>query len=164
MEKKREMVLETYVFDTTKSVQLLDRFEGLGEENNTIYERMILKNCKYGTTKEGHSFIYHLVIERSKNRNYVGDITFTKFKKGQDRELRHYICEQINKDIINKYAGTKEIYYFEKPFLLRAQNTSNRTGYGWEWNWSGGIGTSYEGTFYGETTSYVFAGVIIEKH
>ena len=162
MEKKRKTVLETYVFDRTKSIQLLDRFEGLGEENDTVYERMILKNRKFGMTEEGRTFTYHLVIERSKDRNYVGDITFTKFKQGRDGELLHYICEQVSNDVLNKYAGTKEIYYFDKPFLLRAQNTSNRTGYGWQWDWSGGIGTSYEGTFYGETTSYVFAGVVIE--
>lgn len=164
MEKIRKEVLEEYIFDTTKSIPLLDKFEGFGNQNNVIYDRIVLKNCRYGRTSEGREFSYRLVIERSKARDYIGDITFTKFKKGEDSDLRKYISSQVSNDIVNRHAGKDEIYYFDKPYLLRAQNSSNRTGYGWEWDWSDGIGTAYEGTFYGETTSYVFAGIVIERY
>lgn len=52
---------------------------------------------------------------------------------------------------------------FSKPYRLRAQNSRNRTGYGWEWDWSGGYGDYIEGTLYGETTDYIFAGVYISS-
>ena len=49
---------------------------------------------------------------------------------------------------------------FEKPYLLRAQNSNNRTGYGNEYY---GYDLVYQGTLYGETTNYAFVGVILHK-
>lgn len=164
MEKKREAVLETYVFDNTKSVKLLDKFEGIGESNDTIYERIILNNVWYGYSSDKKSFSYRLVIERRNGKECVGDVTFTEFKKGKNYILKEYIDKNVNEKIIKKHSKSGKIFYFDKPFLLRAQNSRNRTGYGWTWDWSGGIGTSYEGTFYGETSSYIFAGIVIEKY
>ena len=73
----------------------------------------------------------------------------------------NYISQQISDDVIDKYLGKRELFCFDKPYHLRAQNSLNRTGYGWEWDWSGGIGDYIEGTQYGETTDYGFVGVYI---
>ena len=52
-----------------------------------------------------------------------------------------------------------QIIMFKTCYLLRAQNSSNRTGYG---NIYYGDELVHEGTLYGETTSYVLAGVQIK--
>ena len=156
MDKKIVDELETYVFEDTKTVRLLDKFEG--SEDDTVYRRIVLRNSFY--VKDA---VCHLVIERSQKRDFVGDITFTEFKKGYTSGLREHIEKEITKTVIKKYSGKKEIFYFKKPYRLRAQNSGNRTGYGSEWDWTDGIGTMvYEGTLYGETTDYIFAGVYIE--
>ncbi len=38
-----------------------------------------------------------MVIERSRYGDYQGDITFIKFTKGEYRDLKEYIYEQIKK-------------------------------------------------------------------
>ena len=75
--------------------------------------------------------------------------------------LSQHIASEVTDDVIEQYIDKDQFFRFSKPFLLRAQNSSNRTGYGWEWNWSGGYGDYTEGTFYGETTNYFFVGVYV---
>lgn len=70
---------------------------------------------------------------------------------------------EIDDNIITQYVDKDQFYRFSTPFLLRAQNSSNRTGYGWEWDWSGGYGDYTEGTLYGETTDYFFVGAYISS-
>ena len=155
-EKKIVDELKTYVFEDTRTVRLMDKFEGA--EDDTIYKRIVLENSFYID-----GAICHLVIERANKKEYIGDITFTDFKKGYTGKLRDHIESELTPDVIKKYSGKNEIFYFSKPFRLRAQNSANRTGYGTEWDWSYGIGTIvYEGTLYGETTDYVFSGAYIE--
>ena len=71
------------------------------------------------------------------------------------------MAAEVNDEIIEQYVDKNRFYRFSKPFLLRAQNSLNRTGYGWEWDWSGGYGDYIEGTLYGETTNYYFVGVYV---
>lgn len=47
---------------------------------------------------------------------------------------------------------------FLYPILLRAQNSKNKTGYGWEWSWNCLVS---EGTLYGETTGYPIVGCLL---
>lgn len=105
----------------------------------------------------------NLVIERSRNRDYVGDITFTEFKQDNDRGLHEFIKSEITDEIVDKYLDKDQFYRFNRTYRLRAQNRKNRTGYGWEWDWSGGYGDYIEGTQYGETTDYVFVGAYISS-
>lgn len=148
--------LEAYISRDTKSLRLMDQFEGF--EGDITYKRIVVKNILIAN----HAFC-HLVIERANQREYVGDITFTNFKQGYTGKLRDYIDSELTPEIIKKYSGKKEIFYFSKPYRLRAQNSGNREGYGTEWDWSYGVGTiMHEGTLYGETTDYVIAGVYIE--
>lgn len=155
--------LVKYVFDTTKTIDLLDTFEGLGQINSVKYKRIVIKNCKYRNYSVNHDVGFNLVIERGQNIDYVGNITFTQFKKDETNDLARYIESEVTEEIINKYIDTNRFYRFSKPYLLRAQNSSNRTGYGWEWDWSGGYGDYTEGTLYGETTNYYFVGVYISS-
>lgn len=153
--------LIAYVANDTGSVKLMDRFEGYGSDA-PAYRRMVIQNTKYRWTLDlKNNAGINLVIERSKSRNYVGDITFTEFKQEKDRNLRDFLKQEITDEIAEKYIDKDEFFRFSKPFRLRAQNSGNRTGYGWEWDWSGGYGDYTEGTLYGETTDYVFAGAYI---
>lgn len=143
-----------------QQMDILNKFEGL-EENSKPYERLVISNGVRGDISS--RYWLHYVIERSKNRDYVGDITFTNFKLGHVRELWNHIKEELKLVNVEDYVD-KDVYIkFEKPFHLRAQNKRNRTGYGWEWDWSSGYGDYTEGTLYGETTDYVFAGVYISS-
>ena len=151
------------VYDGTKTVDLLDKFEGINSTDSTKYRRIVIQNIKYcRRTKPDYRVIgFNLVIERGRGSDYVGNLTFTEFKKGHDAALRKYLDAEITQDIINRYIDKDQYYRFSKPFLLRAQNSSNRTGYGWVWDWSGGYGDYIEGTQYGETTNYFFVGTYI---
>lgn len=153
--------LETYVFDNTRTVELMDRFEGIG--SGKPYERLIIKNAFY-VSFDLKSECVNLVVERSKSKNYVGDITFTEFKKGETANLRHFIENQFPVNDLEKYKSSGEFFEFEQPYLLRAQNSRNRRGYGWEWDWSDPYDPMVtEGTLYGETTNYVFTGIYVGR-
>ena len=152
------------IYEDTRTVELLDRFEGYGQTRPVRYQRIVIKNSKY------RGLIYHkstpgfnLVIERGNRTDHVGDITLTGFKQGRDDKLSQYIAAEITEDIVEEYLDTDRFYRFSKPFLLRAQNSSNRSGYGWTWDWSNGYGDYTEGTQYGETTDYYFVGVYISS-
>ena len=158
-EKESVRELEVYVSANTSTVNLLDKFEGLGTD--APYERLVIKNAMR-IYKGSQSEVISLVVERSKNHDYEGDITFTKFKQGYTIKLKTFIDNQISKSDFVAYKNSGKMFRFSKPYLLRAQNSRNRSGYGWEWDWS----TPYaplvtEGTLYGETTDYVFVGAYI---
>mgnify|MGYP004473545367 CR=1 FL=1 len=149
------------VYKDTKSIDLLDEFEGISG-NGERYRRMVVNPGHY-LYAYGQEFYYHYVIERSHDSNYAGDITFTDFKKGYTYELNRHIQLELTDEIVTKYKDTDKFYRLKKPYHLRAQNSSNRTGYGWEWYWSNGVGEYTEGTLYGETTDYIFSGVYISS-
>lgn len=150
-----------YVWEDTRTIDLLDEFEGMGGAGKPKYKRIVIKNGNYMRYLPSGAVSFNLVIERGHGSDYVGDITFTEFKKGEDSELRDHVEKEINNEVIDKYKDKDQFFRFSKPFLLRAQNSSNRTGYGWEWDWSGGYGDYTEGTLYGETTNYFFVGAYI---
>lgn len=153
--------LIAYVNEKTKSLMLMDTFEGI--KGGTKYNRLIVKNCMF---KYQLKFIngagINLVIERSSFKHYKGDITFTNFKRGNDQDLVDYIKSEITNEIADRYLNKDKFYRFSKPYRLRAQNSRNRTGYGDIWEWRGGEGECvHEGTKYGDTTDYVFVGAYI---
>ena len=147
------------VFDDTRTIRLLDKFEGFEEENAKIYHRLVIKNgmryCSYNDP------YIHLVIERRSSNNVTGDITFTEFKQGEISDLRQHVIEELDQRIIEGFCDKNQFYRFNTGYLLRAQNSKNRSGYGWVWNWKNGKGTYVKGTEYGETTDYVFVGAYI---
>ncbi len=149
------------VWDDTRTIELLDQFEGYDQTDSTRYRRIVVKNTLYTRYANKHHPGFNLVIERGRGSDYVGNVTFTEFKKGEAPELSRHINSEIDDNIIEQYIDKDKFYRFSKPFLLRAQNSSNRTGYGWEWDWSGGYGDYTEGTLYGETTNYFFVGAYV---
>lgn len=153
--------LVTYISNDTRSINLLDKFEGYGDDK-PVYRRIVIANTKYAWDLRLKSMAgINLVIERSRNHDYVGNITFTEFKQDRDYDLRNFLINEITDAVAEKYLNKDGFYRFSKPYHLRAQNSTNRTGYGWEWDWSGGYGDYTEGTLYGETTDYVFVGAYI---
>lgn len=150
--------LEVLITPSSKTVKIMDEFEGNPTNQKEGYERIILKNCFIVFTAQ-HAITYRLIIERYK-KGAVGDITFSEFKGNKGYEVYAHADSEIKK-AINKNKNL--IHYseiqFETPFYLRAQNSGNRTGYGWEW-WDQDI--CFEGTEYGETSDYCFSGVKVE--
>jgi hypothetical protein len=154
----RDLVVN--VDSTTKSVPLMNRFEGL-LEGEKPYERIIFLNCSY-IHKGGISGWCSYVLERTKNQDYVGDITFTSFKQGNTSDLRKHIENTITAEEFKRAIESGEMIRLKRPYLFRAQNERNLTGYGWEWDWSDPYApVAYEGTFYGETTNYVISGIYV---
>lgn len=154
--------LVVYVDSDTRTIDILDQFEGYGEyKDSSPFKRIVISNPKYGELIGNKWIGYNLVIERSNFSEHVGDITFTEFKQKNNYELREHLKKEITPEIVETYLDKDKFYRFKKPYLLRAQNSSNRVGYGWQWDWSGGYGDYTEGTEYGETTNYVFAGAYI---
>ena len=157
--KRRE--LTKHIFNDTRTIELLDEFEGIGDNNPYVYEMLEIPSAIY-LWKNKKYISLSLVVKRCRASECVGDITFTEFKQEKVADLKNYVSKQITDTVVEKYQGKREIFYFEKPYHLRAQNSSNRTGYGWEWDWSGGVGDYVEGTMYGETTDYGFVGAYIK--
>ena len=152
------------IYEDTRTVELLDKFEGYGQIKPKRYQRIVIKNCKYrGLVHHKSTPGFNLVIERGHRPDHVGDITLTEFKQGNDGELSKYITSEITEGIVEEFLDADRFYRFSKPFLLRAQNSTNKSGYGWTWDWSNGYGDYTEGTHYGETTDYYFVGAYISS-
>ena len=153
-----------YLSRDMKSIELFDKYEG-HKIDSPVYRRIVIRDTMYSWRLGLKDYVgVNLVIERCISRDYVGNITFTEFKQGNDGKLREFIAKELTDDIVDQYVDKDRFYRFSKPYRLRAQNSKNRTGYGWEWDWSDGVGDHVEGTFYGETTDYVFAGVYITSY
>ena len=144
------------VFNDTRTISLLDKYEGFGDKYNKSYHHLVIKNgmryCSYNDP------YIHLVIERRTTDSITGDITFTEFKQESTDDLRQHIINELDQNIIDNYRNKDQYYRFKTGYRLRAQNSKNRSGYGWYWDWRNGVGTYVKGTEYGETTEYVFAG------
>ena len=148
-----ERTMTQYVFKDSGTISIMDAFEATNEKGFRKFDRMIIENRF--SFNENYSFC--LVLERKGNRPTVGRITMTDFKQGHRSSLILYAKEEIKKKIegTQKHIKDEDIILFDIPYLLQAQNSSNRTGYGNIYN---GENIIYKGTLYGETTSYVFVG------
>lgn len=150
-----ERTMRTYLSRDTGTVSLMDKFESLNEKGFKKYERMLITDWNQYSSEMG----YYLLVERRKGRDVIGGITMTDFKLGYTSKVNEHARVEIDNYLEN--GGNLEngqIIMFKTCYLLRAQNSSNRAGYG---NIYYGDELVHEGTLYGETTSYVFAGVQI---
>ena len=157
-------VLKKFIFNDTTTVDIMDQFEGY--TGNIRYDQLLIENnyCLMIKDRDNndHFITYQFVIERaSKYCNWDDDpkneITFTNFKLRKIYNLKKYVHNQnfIYEDA-EKAAKSGEVLLFDKPFHFKAQNSSDREGYGWEWY--GGTPVII-GTEYGQTTDYVIVGI-----
>lgn len=106
----------------------MDRFEGFGKD--TAYVQLVLRNIVCINIEGDYEYL-SLVVERSKDYRYVGNITFTELKQGQTRDLYSFLRKQFSKEVLEQYKNKAEEYRFDTSYLFRAQNSSNRSGYYW---------------------------------
>lgn len=151
------------VYKTTRTLELMDEFEGYSKNNSEPYDRLII-NGYTGYTKLGNITCQYIIKRMSYKDKVVGNVTFTNLKNGKCDDLKKYITEQIESKIKSLAYDERIEIELDTPYLLRAQYSRNREGYGWEWDWSYGVGTYTEGTEYGETTKYGIVGVRVSKH
>ena len=154
--KTKQKELKVSLWEDTRTVELMDTFEGI--EGNVRYDRLVFYNRVIT-----HGCYCDMVVERADaTTSFEGDITITQLKKRESDnyiDLVEYINEQVSDDIVKEYKGKNKVFYFENPFLLRAQNSYNRTGYGSTWY---GPNEYIQGTLYGETTEYGIVGIYIK--
>ena len=155
-----QKIPEMYAFidRNTKSVDVMDKFEGIGEGRKYYYTRLVDINPFW---HDRHACYFYLVFYRSISdsmREKIGDITFTEYKTGKNKELIDYIKSEITDEVYDRFCDREKFYQLSKMYRFRAQNSHNLSGYGWRWTWINGY---EEGTYYGETTSYVISAVYI---
>lgn len=127
-EKRIRKLLEAGIYDDTRTLDLMDRFEGFGKD--TAYVQLVLRNIVCINIEGDYEYL-SLVVERSKDYRYVGNITFTELKQGQTRDLYSFLRKQFSKEVLEQYKNKAEEYRFDTSYLFRAQNSSNRSGYYW---------------------------------
>lgn len=167
--------LHIKLFDTSRTLKLMDEFDGIDEENKIIYDRLVIYNENLlGHIGKNKVFNYALIIERGKSQKVVGSITMTDLKSGYLKPyvsitksegsknvlLKEHIENEVTESVYNEYVDSGTPYLFSVPYKLKAQNSRNRSGYGNIYN---GDILVYEGTKYGETSSYLIIGVYIYK-
>lgn len=141
-------------WESGSSVDLFDLFESRNEDDEKIYNNMkLLHFMKY---KE---YYINLLVERYYGEHTIGNLTFTELKNGYTGDLKTYVKRTISAyEAVGKIEDKLKIT-FPVPYLLRAQNSWNRQGYG---SYYVG-GRLIEGTYYGETTDYQICGFQIES-
>lgn len=159
-----------------KSIPLIDKF--IDADNG--YEYLVLQNWLYLHTSQSKQkddyYISLCISEDLPDRELCSDdITMTRLK-----ELHHhsvfmrYNLDDIPFGIMPSIQRTLATVDFsnidfttmiplEYPVHLRAQGSHNRTGYGWEWDWTDGYGDYIEGTFYGETTDFYITHILLKQ-
>lgn len=143
------------------TVEILDEFEGIGNNNTVIYERMVeiygLPFFQEGTRKQ---FFCNLVIERRNNATCLGGIMFSDYRNRDMQFLYEHIQAEITNEVLERYIDTCRFYRFHNPFLLRGQNSRDRYGFG---N-TAGFGNCGYGKRYGHCSEYIFAGAYITSN
>lgn len=158
--KMEGRTLRTVINKDSKTLKIMDAFEGRDRES---FDRILVMNgidsyvkCRNGKVRK---VTYQYVIERPKRGTAkVGKIVMSNFKYGHNEELSQYVFTQLKRPEAETYIDKDEVFYFDVPYGLEAQYSGNREGYGSYYEWGNSV---WEGTYYGETTSYVIAGVMI---
>lgn len=93
MEKKEEEELLVHITSRSKTIEIIDKFEGIGSD--TIYKRIVLSNIYFFNNER-----CRLVIERANSREFAGKTTFTNFKNGNAIALSLYVESIITDDVV----------------------------------------------------------------
>lgn len=163
--KKNNKDLRCYIHRDTLTTNIMDKFDGVGKNNDIVYDRLIINNSFRITVGDDYSCECLLIVKRIRPQTEIyGDITLSEFKKENGITVYNYAREFLNKKY-KKFPNileNKEIY-FDTPYYLRAQNSLNKIILGWQWYWDDGELDCIEGTEYGETNRYGFVGIVIKS-
>ena len=150
--------LHKAISPSTPTVTLMDQFSSTKEISNYYshynYDYLI---DEYGFYVPVFNSVNIVIGHGNRNFSYIGDITMTAYKH---RSISSHLADFIRHELYNspKYRKYKagEIFLFNSPYLLRAQNSGNRTGYGTIYHYDELV---HQGTLYGETTDYAIIGI-----
>ena len=123
MEGTSKDELSYYVYPDTKTMEIMNAFEGY-ESEGKAYKKLIVSNI-HKVFAGNYIVSYRLIVTRSENKQKTeGDITFSAFKKDGSVVYRYF--DQMIRDKVEKSGViNKKDYYHKTPYLLRAQNKRN---------------------------------------
>lgn len=163
-------VLTRKIFSDTKSIQLMDEFESYNDQHVRKYDTLMFKSI-FMVAYDNKRYRISLFLQRKPDnlKCIYSLLTFTELKKLYVN--RSFTIEQRDEfEVLDEvFKGIKRVnlseqsyydYFFQRPVLFNAQNSSNRFYFGS--TWCGGECVE-EGTLYGETTEYVFIGARFEN-
>lgn len=148
------------VYPDTETIPLLDQFETISDNGVPKYKRLVLRgwDIPYGAPWDG---IVHLVIERGLyGVEIAGSLTFTALKRRQDSHFHEFLMAEIRSNLGNEPPPDDVLIPFTKPYMLRAQNSTNLAG----WHREGDRTVIRPGTEYGETTRYHIVGMYVSHY
>ena len=164
-------ILSVTVRNDTRTVALLDKFESINENGSKKYKTLLLEDAFY-IRHLGHRYKISLYMQRKPlgSSCIKSSLTFSDLK----RELFNHIYSvesnspiKIVNEVLKAIAEVPNLqelqqtqFFFDLPVQFNAQNSSNRSGYG---NRYRGEELVYQGTQYGETTTYVFVGAQCQR-
>lgn len=179
-------MFECYFFEDSSTVAILDRFEESNEKSMKLKDIVTLASLEPENVRRCN---LSLLIRKTKPKDkcYLSNIRMTdiknickqksifveslidiselSYRNVPKMELPAYhFLYNIKADIIKGMTeiknSNKEIKFtFDVPIELNGQNSSNRTGYGSEYC---GDFCLYQGTEYGETSSYLIVGFTLK--
>ena len=111
-----EKILNIYHLHKSSTTEIMDKFEGYGNENKEKYEKLCLKNALY-IFSDDFFFYVDLIIERvPSEQKLYGDISFTELKQGKAKYLANYIADTAGRKSI--MSELKQINILHKKNIL----------------------------------------------
>lgn len=146
-----ENTMECWLSSDTSTTPLMDKFDN-DKEKDFLVLRGIFSGKGLVITKK----------QRSVTTADVSSPTMTELKTFRPSRVPERMRPLL--EIISQYDNSKLKYgqkvQFDVPLPLGGQTYANQTGYGWEWDWTGGYGSYTEGTYYGEVTTFLIIGFV----
>lgn len=146
------------LYPDTKTVALLDEYD------DSMSDFLVLKNQFYLNHNDGFASLIICRYEPMVDADETSP-TMTELKKYKGRcvKFHSYMPKRLNPlvdalesiDETNYKMNEKEVFVFDRPFLIGGQTSEDRTGYGCEWT---GGGDYILGTLYGEVTKFMAVG------
>ena len=158
MIKDGDRVYEVTAFPSSSTTRIMDEFTKLDEEDKPVYDYMRLSIYSHGFYIGEELRDVEFIISRKYPYGENVDcgagegITFSQMMKGRYGAFCMFLKKQFPtpEDFLNKVSDYKD-FYFEKPFLFRAQSSYQR-----------GKGSTLGGLInYGNANRYVIIGMNI---
>lgn len=149
-----ENTMTCSLFPETKTTPLMDNFT-----NDQTKDFLVLGMVIYGK---------NIVITKRQPGIKIANVeapTMTELKTWRNKRatperMKPLLAEIHKYNNMDLKHGDK--IQFDTPLPLGGQTYANQTGYGWEWDWTDGIGSCTEGTYYGEVTTFFIIGFIVD--